>query len=151
MEYYTLRFTVNVNWNSDNRKWNVNLWKFDDNEWNAENVVFSRTSLYLSTKITHQCVIFVSKPFFHPPIIFPSSCRCSGRVMYFWLSRSLTSHEIIRKNFNASSRRIVFESVGILSSTFWYVAMLSNSKISKNNLSILSPSVYRDFLGKVSR
>ena len=48
MEYYTLRFTVNVNWNSDNRKWNVNFWQFDDNQWNVENVVFSRKSLFIS-------------------------------------------------------------------------------------------------------
>ena len=78
-----MRFAVNVNWNSDNRKWDVSLWQFDDNEWNAENVVFSRKSLYSLTKITHECVIFVSNPFFHPPTIFPSSSRRSDKSMYF--------------------------------------------------------------------
>lgn len=53
MEYHTLRLAVNVNWNSNDRKWNVNVWKFDDNQWNAENVVFSCKSLYLLNKITH--------------------------------------------------------------------------------------------------
>jgi hypothetical protein len=35
---------VNVNWNVDNGKWNVNDWKFDKNgRWNADDfVVFSR-------------------------------------------------------------------------------------------------------------
>jgi hypothetical protein len=32
---------VNVNWNADDRQWNVNTWKRDDNEWNAGNRVFS--------------------------------------------------------------------------------------------------------------
>lgn len=32
---------VNVNWNADDRKWNVNTWQRDDNEWNAGNRVFS--------------------------------------------------------------------------------------------------------------
>ncbi len=31
---------VNVNWNSDNRKWNVNTWKLDDDNWNAGNRAF---------------------------------------------------------------------------------------------------------------
>jgi hypothetical protein len=33
-------FAVNVNWNSDNRNWNVNDWKLDENgKWNADNQV----------------------------------------------------------------------------------------------------------------
>lgn len=33
-------FAVNVNWNSDNRQWNVNDWKLDENgNWNADNQV----------------------------------------------------------------------------------------------------------------
>ena len=35
---------VNVNWNSDNRKWNVNTWKLDDDNWNAGNRAFGRNS-----------------------------------------------------------------------------------------------------------
>lgn len=31
---------VNVNWNSDNRKWNVNTWKLDDDNWNAGHRAF---------------------------------------------------------------------------------------------------------------
>jgi len=34
-------FAVNVNWNSDNRKWNVNAYRLDDNQWNAGNRAFS--------------------------------------------------------------------------------------------------------------
>ncbi|GMU73855.1 MAG: hypothetical protein AMXMBFR44_0540 [Candidatus Campbellbacteria bacterium] len=26
-------FTVNVNWNADNGKWNVNAYRLDDNRW----------------------------------------------------------------------------------------------------------------------
>lgn len=38
-------FAVNVNWNSDNREWNVNDWQLDENDrWNADNQVFSRHS-----------------------------------------------------------------------------------------------------------
>lgn len=37
-------YVVNVNWNGDNRKWNVNAWKLDDDDWNAGNRVFSRNS-----------------------------------------------------------------------------------------------------------
>ncbi|MDD5084079.1 MAG: hypothetical protein PHT88_04115 [Candidatus Moranbacteria bacterium] len=33
---------VNVNWNADNGKWNVNDWKFGENDrWNADNRMFS--------------------------------------------------------------------------------------------------------------
>ena len=37
-------YVVNVNWNSDNRKWNVNAWNLDDDNWNAGNRVFARNS-----------------------------------------------------------------------------------------------------------
>jgi hypothetical protein len=33
-------YVVNVNWNSDNRKWNVNTWNLDDDNWNAGNRAF---------------------------------------------------------------------------------------------------------------
>lgn len=36
-------FAVNVNWNADDRNWNVNAYTLDDNQWNAGNRVFSRT------------------------------------------------------------------------------------------------------------
>ena len=32
-------YVVSVNWNDDNRKWNVNAWKLDDNNWNADNAL----------------------------------------------------------------------------------------------------------------
>lgn len=35
---------VNVNWNSDNRKWNVNTWDLDDDNWNAGNRALGRNS-----------------------------------------------------------------------------------------------------------
>ena len=38
---YESSCVVNVNWNADYRKWNVNTWKRDDNRWNAGNQVFS--------------------------------------------------------------------------------------------------------------
>lgn len=34
-------FAVNVNWNSGNGQWNVNVWRLDDNTWNAGNRVVS--------------------------------------------------------------------------------------------------------------
>ena len=37
-------YAVNVNWNADNREWNVNDWKLDDDNWNAGNRVFSGNS-----------------------------------------------------------------------------------------------------------
>lgn len=37
-------FTVNVNWNSDDEKWNVNANPQNDNRWNAGNRVFSSNS-----------------------------------------------------------------------------------------------------------
>src|SRR3989344_4164188 len=37
-------YVVNVNWNADNRKWNVNAWKLDDDNWNAGCRAFSRNS-----------------------------------------------------------------------------------------------------------
>jgi hypothetical protein len=35
---------VNVNWNADDRKWNVNAYRRDDNQWNAGNQVFASNS-----------------------------------------------------------------------------------------------------------
>ena len=46
---------VNVNWNADNRKWNVNAWKLDDDNWNAGNRVFSRNSRYIFETPTLPC------------------------------------------------------------------------------------------------
>ena len=40
-------FAVNVNWNADNREWNVNANRLDDNRWNAGNRAFSATSVFL--------------------------------------------------------------------------------------------------------
>lgn len=37
-------YVVNVNWNGDDREWNVNAWKLDDDNWNAGNRAFSRNS-----------------------------------------------------------------------------------------------------------
>ena len=37
-------YVVNVNWNGDDRKWNVNTWKLDDDNWNAGNRASSRNS-----------------------------------------------------------------------------------------------------------
>ena len=34
---------ANVNWNSDNREWNLNVNELDDDRWNAGNQVFSRS------------------------------------------------------------------------------------------------------------
>ncbi len=38
---YESSCVVNVNWNADNSKWNVNTWNRDDNRWNAGNRVLS--------------------------------------------------------------------------------------------------------------
>ncbi len=37
-------FAVNVNWNADNREWNVNAWPLDDNRWHVGNQVLARNS-----------------------------------------------------------------------------------------------------------
>ncbi len=39
---YEMSCVVNVNWNADNSKWNVNTWNRNDNRWNAGNRVLSR-------------------------------------------------------------------------------------------------------------
>lgn len=41
-------FAVNVNWNGDDRKWNVNANRLDDYRWNAGNRAFSRNFLCFS-------------------------------------------------------------------------------------------------------
>ncbi len=41
-------FVVNVNWNRDNAKWNVNAWKLDENgQWSEGNRVLSRNHMFL--------------------------------------------------------------------------------------------------------
>ncbi len=35
--------TLNVNWNSDDREWNLNSNRLDDNYWNEDNRVFARS------------------------------------------------------------------------------------------------------------
>lgn len=40
-------FTVNVNWNGDNRQWNFNCYSLGDNRWNEGNRAFSRNSIFL--------------------------------------------------------------------------------------------------------
>lgn len=44
-------FAVNVNWNSDNRKWNLNANQLDDDRWNAGKRVFSRNLSISSASI----------------------------------------------------------------------------------------------------
>lgn len=45
---YESAFVVNVNWNPNDREWNVNTWHRDDNEWNEGNRVFSpETTFFL--------------------------------------------------------------------------------------------------------
>lgn len=48
-QYIKVLFAVNVNWNSDYRKWNVNDWHLDENgNWNAGNQVFRNSLLFFS-------------------------------------------------------------------------------------------------------
>ena len=106
--------TVYVNWNDDG--WNVNSNSVDNpNEWNDGNQVFSRNYYFFSYIFVG---VFASKPFFQPPIIFPSSCKCSERVIYLSVSSSFVSQLIDKKNFRESKRRIVFLRVIIFSSGF---------------------------------
>ena len=72
-------FVVNVNWNSDNRKWNVNDWKLDENgNWNTDNQVLCPGNAYCFSHLFGGS--FDSNPFFHPPSIRPISW--SLRIAY---------------------------------------------------------------------
>ena len=112
--YTRILRTVNVNWNNDS--WNVNANPIDNpNDWNANNQVFSR-NFYFS--LTDYVRVFASNPFFQPPTIFPSSCKCSDKIEYLFVSSSFVSQAIMRKNLSESSRRIPFDKVVILSCGF---------------------------------
>ena len=139
--WHVIHFVANVNVNSDGLNVNVNHLE-NSNIWNAEyahRLVVPHMKNFLLDYYGRG--VFISNPFFHPPIILPSSWRSSDNIMYFWLSSNFTSQEIMRKNLSASNLRIVLDKLITLFSTFWYVARLRSSNISKNNLSILSPRV----------
>lgn len=101
---YESSCVVNVNWNADDRKWNVNAWDRDNNRWNAGNRVFSPETTKFSRR--YLAGVFVSSPFFHPPIIRPSSCICSEMAAYFFVSSDLLSQSTRSSSFIASNFRI---------------------------------------------
>ena len=114
---YESSCVVNVNWNADNRKWNVNTWRRDDDRWNAGNRAFSP-----ETNSNYPLVLaggfFVSKSFFQPPTIRPISPAFSDMAIYRLLSKERSSHRICRKNFNKSVFLITRIIVGSFSSLF---------------------------------
>ena|SRR3990167_1227480 len=65
--------------------------------------------------ITYLTGSFDSRPFFHPPIMRPSSLIFSEIRIYFLLSRAFISHETWRKNFRMSIFLIAKRMVGNLS------------------------------------
>ncbi len=70
-------FVVNVNWNADNGKWNVNDWDLDDNRWNAGNRVFSGNSFMLPRAL-YGARGFDSSPLRQPPTMRPISSILSA-------------------------------------------------------------------------
>ena len=104
---------MNVNWNSDNDKWNVNDWTLDENcNWNAGNRVFSRNIIFLLRFYFWE--VFFSNPFFQPPSILPISSSCVNRAKYFSVGTHLFSQAICKKNFTLSSFEIAIVSLEIL-------------------------------------
>lgn len=102
---------VNVNWNDVNRNWNVNDWN-PDNDVNAGRRVFSGNSQRSPT--LYKAGVFDSMPFFHPPIMRPSSCISSEMAANFLISSARVSHAIRSMNFNTS----VFFSAAIIVGSF---------------------------------
>lgn len=106
-------FVVSVNWNSINRKWNVNAWNLD-NEWDAGDRFFLKTPKV--SLLVYPGEFLPKIPFFQPPTIRPSSRICSDSIKYFLLSIAFISHKILRKNLSASIFLIV---VSRIDSLFW--------------------------------
>jgi hypothetical protein len=107
---------VNVNWNDANRNWNVNDWN-PDNDVNAGRRVFSGNSHEFSPD--QRGGVFVSSPFFHPPIMRPISSVFSESTAYLLFSNAPISHATLKKNFNTSIRRIAMRTVGNFSVLLW--------------------------------
>ena len=72
MQYTILLVPMNVNWNSDNRKWNLNAYQFDnDNAWNDGNCVIVRYSSFIisSHVVRGNFLCFVSsRTLIFPPL-----------------------------------------------------------------------------------
>ena len=109
---------VNVNWNADNRKWNVNTYNRNDNRWNTGNRVFSLETIKVLLKY-YAWGVFDSNPFFQPPTMRPSSSTFSEMRIYFLLSKALNSQETSKKNFNTSVFLMAMSMVGNFSLLLW--------------------------------
>lgn len=84
----------------------------------------------------------------HPPSILPASESGSDKAIYFLLSRALVSHETSKKNFSESRDMIAFFTNGCFSCFCRKLATNILSIVWRKYLSMVSPSVYRDVLGK---
>ena len=103
---------------------------------------------YRSSPLASGWRSFDSKPFFQPPTIRPISSVFSDISRYFLLSKAFNSQETCRKNLRTSIFFIIKSMVDNFSLWLWYLPMKRFSRISINKISILSPNVYRKFLGK---
>lgn len=94
---------VNVNWNADNRKWNVNAWKLDENgNWNAGNRVFRNNQNFSPTTHVAGEFCFSVCPS-QPPSIRPISSMGIERSSYFFVSMERVSHKISRRILSVSN------------------------------------------------
>ncbi len=83
---------VNVNWNSNDREWNLNANDLDDNRWNDGNCVLSRSLPLPSPRYRGE--VFSESCRNHPPSILPASSSFSESRMYFLVSSAFISQEI---------------------------------------------------------
>ena len=95
-------FVANVNVNSDGLNVNVNRFE-NNNVWNAENLHRMVVPKMKVSPLYRLGGVFVSRPFLHPPSIFPISSSCVERVAYFSFGKHLFSQANWRKNFTPSS------------------------------------------------
>ncbi len=102
---------------------------------------FLRYFLYVS--LTSFGESFVSRPFFQPPSILPTSLISSESLVYCLVSMSWFSQPIWRKNLRRSSLLMAATRYCNLVSILAYWARNRISSISRKRVSILLPNVYR--------
>ena len=84
-----------VNWNSDNRYWNVNANSVENpNRWNAGNQVLSSYYLLSSAFVAEVLLI---RPFFQPPTIFPKFSISAPKETYSLLETSCLPEKLEEK------------------------------------------------------
>jgi len=116
--FYTCSCVVYVRWHSGSGKWYVNSWARVDIRWNAGNRAFSPETSSFSPPI-YLGGVFVSRPFFQPPSILPTSTMRVDSCSYFLVSSACSSHAIRKKNLSVSVRLTARARVGSFSSFPW--------------------------------